>query len=79
MADNEEQVKDDGLPLQPVLDDLADQKVRFSIAIIDACRDNPFPSTAGRCSGVLSAGGRQVTSTCTDSVFGQLETVLVRQ
>lgn len=48
MADNEEQVKDDGLPLQRVLDDLADQKVRFSLAIIDACRDNPFPRTAGR-------------------------------
>lgn len=38
-----EQVKDDSLSLQRVLEDLDDQKARFSIAIIDACRDNPFP------------------------------------
>jgi len=42
-ADDEEQVKDDGLPLQRVLDDLTEQRVRISLAIIDACRDNPFP------------------------------------
>ena len=47
-ADKESQVRDDGLPLQRVLDDLTEQKVRFSIAIIDACRDNPFPRVAGR-------------------------------
>lgn len=47
-AANEEQVKDDALPLQRVLDDLTEQKVRFSLAIIDACRDNPFPRVAGR-------------------------------
>ena len=47
-ADNEEQVKDDGLPLQRVLDDLTEQKTRFSVAIIDACRDNPFPRVSGR-------------------------------
>lgn len=51
-ADNEEQVKDDGLSLQRVLDDLAEQKVRFSVAIIDACRDNPFPRVAGRSIGM---------------------------
>lgn len=47
-ADNEEQVKDDGLSLQRVLDDMTEQKARFSLAIIDACRDNPFPKVAGR-------------------------------
>ena len=47
-ADNEEQVRDDGLPLQRILDDLAEQKVRFSLVIVDACRDNPFPRVAGR-------------------------------
>ena len=42
-AENSEQVRDDGLPLQRVLDDMTEQKVRFSLAIVDACRDNPFP------------------------------------
>jgi uncharacterized caspase-like protein len=41
-GEDEEQVKDEAIPLQRVLDDLQDQKVRFSLAIIDACRDNPF-------------------------------------
>lgn len=41
-SDDEEQVKDDAVPLQRVLDDLQDQKARFALAIIDACRDNPF-------------------------------------
>ena len=39
---NEEQVSDDSVGLQRVLDDLSEQKARFSLAIIDACRDNPF-------------------------------------
>lgn len=42
-AESADQVRDDALPLQRVLDDLTEQKVRFSLAIIDACRDNPFP------------------------------------
>jgi hypothetical protein len=33
----------------------------------------------GRCTGTVSADGRQVTSTCTDSVYGQFETSGVRQ
>jgi uncharacterized caspase-like protein len=41
-AEEEEQVKDDALPLQRVLDDLQEQKARFSLAIVDACRNNPF-------------------------------------
>lgn len=47
-AESEEQVKDDALLLQRVLDDLTEQKVRFSVAIIDACRDNPFPKNGTR-------------------------------
>src|SRR5262249_46642346 len=31
-------------PLSRVLDDLHEQKVRFALAIVDACRDNPFKS-----------------------------------
>lgn len=41
-GDNEEQVRDDSIQLQRVLDDLHERKVRFSLAVIDACRDNPF-------------------------------------
>ena len=36
------------------------------------------PST-GRCTGTVSADGRQVTSTCKDTVYGQFETSGVRQ
>ena len=45
VGENVDQVKDDALALQRVLDDLRDQKARFSLAIIDACRDNPFKGT----------------------------------
>ena len=41
-AENIDQVKDDALALQRVLEDMREQKARFSLAIIDACRDNPF-------------------------------------
>jgi formylglycine-generating enzyme required for sulfatase activity len=50
--ENEDQVKDDALPLQRVLDDLSDQKARFTLAIVDACRNNPF-KTKGK-----SLGGK---------------------
>ena len=41
-GESEKQVKDDAIPLQKVLDDVQDQKAKFTLAIIDACRDNPF-------------------------------------
>ena len=41
-SDSVGQVRDDALPLQRVLDDLQDQKARFTLAIVDACRNNPF-------------------------------------
>ena len=62
---NEDQVADDSVPLQRVLDDLRDQKARFALAIIDACRDNPFKST-GRAIGhrglapVTAADGQMI-------------------
>jgi len=56
-SDNEDQVKDDSLPLQRVLDDLQEQKTKFSLAIVDACRDNPFRSK-GR-----AIGGRGLAPT----------------
>jgi hypothetical protein len=59
------QVADDSVPLQRVLDDLSDQKASFSLAIVDACRDNPFKGT-GRSFGsrglapVMAANGQMV-------------------
>ncbi len=49
-AESEDQVADDSVQLQRVLDDLRDQRARFTLAIIDACRTNPF-SGAGRAIG----------------------------
>ena len=40
-----------------MLDDLTERKAKFSLAIIDACRDNPF-KTAGR-----DLGGRGLSPT----------------
>jgi hypothetical protein len=54
---SEDQVRDEAIPLQRVLDDFQDTKARFALAIIDACRDNPF-KTAGR-----AIGGRGLAST----------------
>ncbi len=42
--DSEEQVKDEAIPLQRVLDDLSERRARFTLAVIDACRNNPFKS-----------------------------------
>lgn len=44
---NEEEVKDESIPLQRVLDDMQERRAGFLLAIIDACRDNPF-RTASR-------------------------------
>ena len=44
-GDSEEQVKDEAIQLQRVLDDMQDKQVKFTLAVIDACRDNPFKST----------------------------------
>jgi hypothetical protein len=46
-GDAAEQVKDEAIPLQRVLDDMADRKAKLTLALIDACRDNPF-KLAGR-------------------------------
>jgi uncharacterized caspase-like protein len=53
----EDQVRDEAIPLQRLLDDFQDTKARFALAIIDACRDNPF-KTAGR-----AIGGRGLAPT----------------
>ncbi len=54
---SEDQVRDEAIPLQRLLDDIQDTKARFALAIIDACRDNPF-KTAGR-----TIGGRGLSAT----------------
>ncbi|MFM9886951.1 MAG: SUMF1/EgtB/PvdO family nonheme iron enzyme [Burkholderiales bacterium] len=56
-SESEDQIRDDAVPLQRVLDDLQDQKARFSLAIVDACRNNPF-RRAGR-----AIGGRGLAKT----------------
>jgi len=42
LGENEDQVKDEAIPLQRFLDDMTDKKVKFTLAMLDACRDNPF-------------------------------------
>lgn len=56
-SEGEEQVRDESVALQRILDDFADRRTGFTLAIIDACRDNPF-RTAGR-----SIGGRGLAPT----------------
>jgi hypothetical protein len=55
--DDEEQIRDESVPLRRVLEDLQDVKARFSLAIIDACRNNPFRtrSRAGAARGLIPA------------------------
>ena len=57
VGDNEAQVKDEAIQLQRVLDDMSEKKAKFTLAIVDACRDNPFKST-GR-----AIGGRGLAPT----------------
>jgi len=45
------------IQLQRLLDDMNDQKARLTLALIDACRDNPFPKS-GR-----ALGGRGLAPT----------------
>jgi hypothetical protein len=56
-GESEDQVRDEAIPLQRVLDDLQEQKAKFSLAIVDACRTNPFKGQ-GR-----SIGGRGLAPT----------------
>jgi len=56
-GDSAGQVRDEAIELQKVLDSLAEQKTKFSLAVIDACRDNPFKQN-GR-----AIGGRGLAPT----------------
>ena len=56
-GESEEQIKDDAMQLQRVLDDIGERKAKLTLALIDACRDNPF-KVAGR-----AIGGRGLAPT----------------
>ena len=56
-GESEAQVKDEAIQLQRVLDDMTEKKAKFTLAMIDACRDNPFKSM-GR-----NIGGRGLAPT----------------
>lgn len=56
-GDHEDQIKDEAIQLQRVLDDLKDRQTKFALAVIDACRDNPFKGN-GR-----AIGGRGLAPT----------------
>jgi hypothetical protein len=43
-GDSPDQIKDDAIPLQRILDDMSERKAKLTLALIDACRDNPFKS-----------------------------------
>jgi hypothetical protein len=56
-SDNEDQIKDDAIQLQRILDDMVEKKAKFTLAMVDACRDNPFKSSR------RSIGGRGLSPT----------------
>ena len=65
-GDSEEQVRDEAVPLQRILDDMSEKRVKFTLAMIDACRDNPF-KTSGR-----SIGGGTRGLAPTSAATGQM-------
>ena len=46
-GESEDQIRDDAVLLDRVLDDISEKKAKFTLAMLDACRDNPFKK-AGR-------------------------------
>jgi hypothetical protein len=56
-GDDALQVQDDAIELQRILDDMTRSKAKFTLAVVDACRDNPFKSR-GR-----AIGGRGLAPT----------------
>ena len=63
-GESEAQVKDESIQLQRILDDMFERKAKFTLAMIDACRDNPFKSS-GR-----AIGGRGLAPT--NAATGQM-------
>ena len=44
----EADIADQGVSLQGIQDKVAEAKARFTLLVVDACRDNPLPKKAGR-------------------------------
>ena len=63
---NEEEVKDEGIAVQRLLDDMRDKGAKFTLAMIDACRDNPFQASG------LGIGGGTRGLAPTTTATGQL-------
>lgn len=45
-GENEEQVRDESIQLQRILDDMTEKRAKFTLAMLDACRDNPFKGSS---------------------------------
>lgn len=58
-GESEDQLRDEAIPLQRLLDDMTERKAKFTLAMIDACRDNPFKSN-GR---AMAGGSRGLAPT----------------
>ncbi len=41
-GESEAQIRDEAVALQRILDEMTERKAKFTLAVIDACRDNPF-------------------------------------
>jgi hypothetical protein len=54
-GESEDQIRDDAVLLDRVLDDISEKKAKFTLAMLDACRDNPFKK-AGRSLGGVTRG-----------------------
>jgi len=63
---NEEEIKDEGISLQRLLDDMHDKRSKFTLAMIDACRDNPFKGS-GR--SVIGSRGLAPTTAATGQMI----------
>lgn len=61
-GDSDRQIQDDALPMQKMSEGLTAQRPRFTLLVIDACRDNPFKgqgrnvATRGLAPATLTAG-----------------------
>ena len=64
-AENAASVRDEAIALQRVLDDLGEARARLTLAVIDACRDNPFKGS-GR---AIGGSGLAPTSPATGQMI----------
>jgi len=65
-GDSEDQMRDEAIALQRIMDDISDKRPKLTLAVVDACRDNPFKSH-GRALG--SARGLAPTTAATGQMI----------